>query len=240
MNSADLSEFVDFTERQYPIDYSTLHTLGQLVASTGPFFIVQAFGTLTILIGAILMNLVINTFMPESTVPNYSFGFIGGGAFSLISNQFANSQSDRRIGVSNSDTGSNNVVTTTTVAPTLYSVTCGYSASGLNTGLITSAKCILTLADGTTEDLTIASPYTGSVTTDKKFTSGGVTSVQVVIETSDSGVPVTWQSTATAVSVTNSDVTTTPSVTNQGVSITDTSYYYVQYFHLLLALQNNL
>ena len=218
MNRADLSELVDFTGRQYPLDYSTLHTLGQLVASTGPFFIVQAFGTLTILIGAILMNIVIAAFMPESIAPNYSFGFIGGGAFSLISNQFANSQSaDRRIGVVESNTGSNNVVTTTTVAPTLLSVTCGYSLSGIDTSLITSAKCILTLADGGTEDLTIASPYTGSVTSDMKFLAGGVTAIQVVIETSDSGVPVTWQSTTTPITLSNSDVSTTPTITNQGV-----------------------
>ena len=102
-----------------------------------------------------------------------------------------------------------------------YSVTCGYSATGLDTSLITSAKCTLTLADGMTEELTITSPFTGTVTSDAKYLTGGVTAAVVEIATMDGGVTVNWMSASTAVNIGNDDVTTTPTVINQGVSISN-------------------
>ena len=121
----NIQDLAELTARQYPLDASAIHTLGQLVASTGPLFIVQAFGALSILIGVILTSLVTSTFIPTSaSTSNYGFGIISGGAFTLITNQFENSlsksdaaSSSNSGSSSGSSSGSAAAATTTTAAP---------------------------------------------------------------------------------------------------------------------------
>ena len=96
MDSVDVvrfQEFNYFTARQYPVDASAIHTLGQLLGATGPFFIVQAFGTLSILLGILLIAFVNFSFALDSAnANNYGFGFATGGVFSAITNSYENSR----------------------------------------------------------------------------------------------------------------------------------------------------
>ena len=44
--------------RQFPVDANIIHTFGQLMATTGPLFIIQSLGILSVLIGVLLVALV--------------------------------------------------------------------------------------------------------------------------------------------------------------------------------------
>ena len=92
MNSLDVYQVQEinyFTARQYPVDASAIHTLGQLLGTTGPFFIVQAFGTLSILLGVLLIAFVNFSFSLDSVnTNNYGFGFVSGGVFSALNSNY--------------------------------------------------------------------------------------------------------------------------------------------------------
>ena len=121
----DIKDLAELTGRQYPLDASTIHTLGQLLATTGPLFIVQAFGALAILIGVILTSFVSTTFIPSTTsTSNFGFGIISGGAFTLITNQFENSlsKSDTASSSNSGSSSGSSAVATTTAAPTTTTV----------------------------------------------------------------------------------------------------------------------
>ena len=92
-----------FTGRQYPVDANVIHTLGQLTATVGPIFLLQTLGLASLLIGVLLISLVTYSFAPMRTdTDNLGFGFITGGVFSAITNNYDSRLANSAITAANS------------------------------------------------------------------------------------------------------------------------------------------
>ena len=100
-------------------------------------------------------------------------------------------------------------------AASLYAITCTYTATGIDTSKITTAKCIIGSDELAFDPLT-----SNSVTSTKKYAAGDY-SVDVQIITMVGGGPtaVAWDVASTTVTVSNADVSQAFTMANSGVCI---------------------
>ena len=180
-----------FTGRQNDLGIDILHTFGQLLAAFGPVLAGPIVGAIVALLGIAVISVANGLYLEEQNRRNIEAA-----------------QAAAALEASSSSSSSTNV------NPGLYSITCTYTATGLDTSKITSASCIITLPDTTTESLSFSGTDT-SVTSTAKYTSGAyMTDVTVI--TMDGSNQVDWDSDAQSVIIVSNDVTVDHTMTNSG------------------------
>ena len=203
----DYYDLAAFTGRQNDgndlgnIGIDILHTIGQLLAAFGPFFAGPIVGGVMIFVGIAVIGVANGLYQEEQNRRDTEAAEAAAEAAAAASAASASSSS------------SSSAVAVNT-GP--FSITCTYTATGIDTAKISSATCTITLPDTTTEMLTFTGTDT-SVTSTAKYTAGNyMTDVTVVTMDGTGPTQVDWTTTAQAVTISNADVTVDHTMTSAG------------------------
>ena len=194
----DYYDLAAFTGRQNDPGIDILHTIGQLLAAFGPVFAGPIVGAVVALLGIAVIGVANGLYQEDQNRRNI---------------EAAEAAAAATASAAAASTSSSSIVT---VNPGPYSITCAYTATGLDTSKITSATCTITLPDTTTEMLTFSGTDT-SVTSTAKYTAGAyMTDVTVITMDGTGPTQVDWDVDAQSVTISSNDVTVDHTMTNSG------------------------